>query len=114
MYCRTNYTGFSSQLNELIADQGELAVVIEESDDQYEITGYCLPSQKDSFDMDEIRNIYLAQSIHNSVYKDKDRAVLSQYLDLIGLPVNKSSETVDKSARSVYKYKHVALKKLDL
>ena len=61
MYCRTNYTGFSSQLNELIADQGELAVVIEGSDDQYEITGYCLPSQKDSFDMDEIRNIYLVQ-----------------------------------------------------
>ena len=57
----TNYTGFSSQLNELIADQGELAVVIEGSDDQYEITGYCLPPQKDSFDMDEIRNIYLAQ-----------------------------------------------------
>ena len=94
----------------MITDQGELAVVIEGSDDQYEITGYCLPSQKVSFDMDEIRNIYLAQSIDNSVYKDMDRAVLSQYLDSIGLPVNKSSETENKSARSVYKYKPVALK----
>ena len=60
----TNYTGFSSQLNELIADQGELAVVIEESDDQYEITGYCLPSQKDSFDMDEIRNISIWRNLY--------------------------------------------------
>ena len=47
---------------------------------------------------------------NNSVCKDKDRVVLSQYLDSIGLPVNKSSETEDKSARSVYKYKPVALK----
>ena len=100
LYCRTNYTGFSSQLNELIADQGELAVVIEGSDDQYEITGYCLPSQK----------IVLTWMRLEIFIWCKDRVVLSQYLDSIGLPVNKSSGTEDESTRSVYKYKPVALK----
>ena len=46
----------------------------------------------------------------NSVYEDNERAVLSQYFDSVGLPVNDSSKTVNKSTRSVYKYKPVALK----
>ena len=91
-------------------DQGELAVIVEESDGQYKFTGYCLPKQNGSFDIEEVRNIYLAQSMDSSVFEDRDREVLSQYLDTIGLPVEVDKTTTNEGARSVYKYKPVALK----
>ena len=91
-------------------DQGELAVIVEESDGQYKFTGYCLPKQNGSFDIEEVRNIYLAQSMDSSVFEDRDREVLSQYLDTIGLPVEVDKTTMNEGARSVYKYKPVALK----
>ena len=42
------------QLDELIGDQGELAMLVEGGDDQYKFTGYCLPKQGGSFDNDEV------------------------------------------------------------
>jgi hypothetical protein len=45
----TSEAGFSTQLDELINDQGELAVIVEGSDDQYKFTGYCLPKQGRQF-----------------------------------------------------------------
>ena len=94
----------------MISDQGELAVRIEGSGDQWKITGYCLPKHEDSFQNDEVRNVFLAQTMENPVYEDSDREVLSQYLDTMGLPVEVNSQTKSQGARSVYKYKPVALK----
>ena len=94
----------------MIGDQGELAAMIEESDGQYKFTGYCLPKQNGVFDNDEVRNIFLAQSMDNPIFEDSDRAVLSQYLDTIALPIEVSKEIRNEGARSVYKYKPVVLK----
>ena len=94
----------------MIGDQGELAVIVEGDGDQFKFTGYCLPKQNGKFENDEVRDVYLAQSMDNPVYEDKDREVLSQYLDTIGLPVDVDKHTTSDGARSVYKYKPVALK----
>jgi len=98
----------------LIGVQGELAVIIEEDGGQYKITGYCRPKHNGKFENDEVRDVYLAQSMDNPVYEDSDREVLSQYLDTVGLPVNvdnqTTKETTNEGARSVYKYKPVAFK----
>ena len=93
-----------------MSDRGELAVVVEGSNDQYKFTGYCLPKQEDGFKDDEVRNVFLAQSMENPVYEDKDREVLSQYLDSVSLPIDVNSQLYNDGARSVYKYKPVAFK----
>ena len=61
-------------------------MIVEGSDDQYKFTGYCLPKRGNNFDIDEVRNVFLAQTMENPVYEDSDRAVLSQYLDTVALP----------------------------
>ena len=94
----------------MIGDQGELAVIVEGSDDQYKFTGYCFPKQGGVFQDDEVRNVFLAQTMENPIFEDSDRAVLSQYLDTVGLPVEVNSQMINDGARSVYKYKPVALK----
>ena len=75
----------------MIDNQGELALIVEGSNDQYKFTGYCLPKQGKSFENDEVRNVFLAQSMENPVYEDSDRVILSQYLDTVALPVEVSS-----------------------
>ena len=85
-------------------------MVVEGSNNQYKFTGYCLPKQGGSFTQDEVRNVFLAQSMDNPVYEDSDRKVLSQYLDTIALPIEVNSQIINEGARSVYKYKPVALK----
>ena len=94
----------------MIGDHGELAMLVDGDNDQYKFTGYCLPKQGNVFQENEVRNIFLAQSMEGPVYEDKDREVLSQYLDTIGLPVGVNSQIINEGARSVYKYKPVALK----
>ena len=94
----------------MISDQGELAVILEGSDDQWKITGYVAPKSGEHFQDDEIRNVFLAQSMGNPIYEDSEREILSQYLETIALPVEVSSQIVVDGARSVYKYKPVALK----
>jgi hypothetical protein len=94
----------------LIGDQGELAVIVEGCNDQYKFTGYCLPKQGGSFTKDEVRNVFLAQTMDNPVYEDSDRAVLSQYLETVALPIEVNTQKINEGARSVYKYKPVALK----
>jgi hypothetical protein len=93
-----------------MGDRGELAVIVEGSNNQYKFTSYCLPKQNGIFQKDEVRNVFLAQSMDNPIYEDSDRSILSQYLDTIALPIETSKETMNKGARSVYKYKPVALK----
>ena len=85
-------------------------MIVEGSDDQYKFTGYCLPRHGSSFDNDEVRNVFLAESMDNPVYEDTDRKVLSQYLDTVALPIDVVGEKTNEGARSVYKYKPVALK----
>jgi hypothetical protein len=59
----TSEAGFSTQLDELINDQGELAVIVEGSDDQYKLL-VMFTKQGDSFDNEnEVRNVFLAQSM---------------------------------------------------
>jgi hypothetical protein len=48
--------------------------------------------------------------MQNPVYEDSDRKVLSQYLDTVSLPIDIDKVTTNEGARSVYKYKPVALK----
>jgi hypothetical protein len=102
--------GFSSALNELIEDQGEAAFILEHENDQCKIVGYTLPKKGKIFPFDEVRNVFLAQTMGNPIYEDSDRAVLSKYLDTVTLPVAVSNQTVVDDVRSVYKYKPVALK----
>ena len=85
-------------------------MIVEGDGDRYKFTGYCLPKKNGSFGKDEVRSVFLAQTMDNPVYEDRDREVLSQYLDTVGLPVEVSKEAVKTGARSVYKYKPVALK----
>ena len=85
-------------------------MIVEGNNDQYKFTGYCLPKHGNSFDNDEVRNVFLAQTMDNPVYEDTDRKVLSQYLDTVALPIDIDNKTMNEGARSVYKYKPVALK----
>ena len=94
----------------MIGDQGELAMIVEGSSDQYKFTGYCLPKQGGNFGKHEVRNVFLAQTMEDPVYEDSDRAVLSQYLDTVALPIEVNNQVINEGARSVYKYKPVALK----
>jgi hypothetical protein len=94
----------------LIGDRGELAVIVEGSADQWKITGYALPREDNQFQNDEVRNVFLAQAMGSPVYEDSDREVLSRYLDTVALPVEVNSQTMVDGARSIYKYKPVALK----
>ena len=91
-------------------DQGELAVILEGENDQWKITGYAFPKENEHFQDDEVRNIFLSQSMSNPIYEDSERKILSQYLDTMTLPVEVNMQTVNSGARSVYKYKPVALK----
>ena len=63
---------FSSALEELINDQGEIALVLEREETKCKIVGYTLPKAEKSFENTEIRNTYLAQSMGNVVFEDGD------------------------------------------
>ena len=78
----TDQSGFSIGFDELIADRGEAAVMIEGEDlENLKITGYTLPRQWEKFSEKEVRNAFLAQSMMNPVYEDSDREKLAGYLD---------------------------------
>ena len=94
----------------MIDDQGEIALVLEHVDGECKIVGYTLPKQGETFQPDEVRNAFLAQSMGNPVFEDSDREVLSKYLDSATLPVSANSQSVVDDVRGVYKYKPVALK----
>ena len=98
------------ELNELIEDQGEVALILEESDKKCKIVGYTLPRKGGSFLDGEVRNAFLAQTMECPKFEDKDREILSKYLDNGTLSVGQEDEPQMKDIRSVYKYKPVALK----
>ena len=85
-------------------------MIVEEDNGRYKFTSYCLPKNNGTFDIEEVRNVYLEKSMDSPVFEDKDREILSQYLDTVGLPVEVDKKATSDGARSVYKYKPVALK----
>ena len=94
----------------MINNQGELAVILEGDNDRLKIVGYASPRKGKCFQDNEIRNVFLTQTMDSPIYEDSDREVLSKYLDTVALPVEVSGQVIDNGARSVYKYKPVALK----
>ena len=94
----------------MIENQGEAALILEQDGDDCKIVGYTLPKCGSSFQKDEVRNAFLAQTMGNPVFEDSDRELLSKFLEDAILSVNMNSETVVNDVRNVYKYKPVALK----
>ena len=78
---KASKAGFLEPLNELIDDQEEAVFMIDESDGVYKIVTYTLPREGNVFQGREIRNAFLAQSMMSPKFEDKDRVVLSNYLD---------------------------------
>ena len=105
----------TSCLNELIDDQGEAAFILEQEDDKCKFVAYALPKRGKNFLKDEVRNVYLGQTMENPIYEDSDRQILSKYLDNVPAPVSahvavNSHIVADDDVREVFKYKPVALK----
>jgi hypothetical protein len=102
----------------VIADHGEVALVIEaDGDAKLKIVNYALPRRGENFEDGELRNAYLAQAMECDKFEDKDREILSAYLNgqtLSKIPAEQlnlsSGEKEKEQYRSVYKYKPVALK----
>jgi hypothetical protein len=100
--------------DELIADQGENAFIIEGNETDWKITGYTQPRRNDVFEEGEIRNAFLSQTMSDEKFEDSDREILTKYLEnnTWNLSVNQQRLVKDKGIgqRSVYKYKPVAQK----
>ena len=111
---KTSEGGFWASFDDLIREQGEAALVIEGDEGSWKITGYTLPRRNTSFEQEEMRNAFLAQSMTNKKFEDKDRAVLTEYLENgtrkkqeEGVRLIRSTNMVEINERSVYKYKPV-------
>jgi hypothetical protein len=76
----------------LIDDQGEAALMIDGSNGVYKIVGYTLPREGNIFQGGEIRNAFLAQSMTNPKFEDRDRVVLSNYLDRRAMQADSESQ----------------------
>ena len=94
----------------MIEDQGEIALILEQEGDQCKIVKYALPKKGENFQENEVRNVYLAQTMETPVYEDTDRNILTKYLDAVALPVEVNSQMKCDNVRNVFKYKPVALK----
>src|SRR5271169_1769572 len=118
----TSKTGSSTGLEDLIADQGEAAFMIEGSGDDWTIVGYTVPRKGKVFQDGEVRNAFLAQAMESKNFEDGEREILSNYLGRAVVQNNVESAesqfnltrgtsmTQDTDMRNVYKYKPVALK----
>jgi hypothetical protein len=99
----------------LIKDQGEAALMIEQDEDSWKITGYTKPRKGEAFKEGEIRNAFLAQAMINEKgFEDDEREILTKYLE--GGVLSKEGEAiwlirstkmVETDTRSIYKYKPV-------
>jgi hypothetical protein len=94
----------------LIKDQGEVALILEQDCDKCKIVGYTLPRKGENFQLKEVRNAFLAQTMLNPIFEDSDRKILSTYLDNAVLAVDVGSQPAVEEIRNVFKYKPVALK----
>ena len=82
-------------------DCREVALLVEQEEENLKIVGYTLPRVGEDFEEGEVRNAFLSQSMECNHFEDSDREKLSSYLSACMLP---------KQVRSVFKYKPVALK----
>ena len=98
----------------MIQSQGEMALIIEGNGEDWKFVEYTNPKRHRIFEEGEVRNAYLSQTMSSKMFEDKDRIILTKYLEnnTWKLPVNqhKLDETAEKGQRSVFKYKPVALK----
>jgi RNase H-like domain found in reverse transcriptase len=85
---------------------GEVALVVEQDGDAFKIVSYTLPRRSEKFEIGEVRNAFLSQTMGSERFEDSDRELLTGYLDECVLGKN----TEKGETRSVYKYKPVALK----
>ena len=98
---------------DLIEDQEEVALIIEGQGDAWKITGYMVPRKGQTFEQNEIRNMYLAQAMDHQIFKDRDRAMLTLYLEK-GVRQKEDQKILIRGTnmimideRSIYKYKPV-------
>src|SRR6202789_280427 len=91
-----------------------MALIIEGNGEDWKFVEYTNPKRHRIFEEGEVRNAYLSQTMSSKMFEDKDRIILTKYLEnnTWKLPVNqhKLDETAEKGQRSVFKYKPVALK----
>ena len=91
-----------------------MALIIEGIGEDWKFVKYTNPKRHRIFEEGEVRNAYLSQTMSSKMFEDKDRIILTKYLEnnTWKLPVNqhKLDETAEKGQRSVFKYKPVALK----
>jgi hypothetical protein len=75
---------------------------------------YTIPKRHRIFEEGEVRNAYLSQTMSNKIFEDKDRAILTKYLEdnTWNMSVNQQvlDKDVERGQRSVFKYKPVALR----
>ena len=62
-------------------DHGEMALVVEGDDDLIKIVSYTLPRRGKNFEEGEVRNAFLAQTMELPTFKEKERELLSRYLE---------------------------------
>jgi hypothetical protein len=69
-------------------NQGEVAVVIERNEETGEcyIVGHAAPKDKVKFEQKELRDVYLAQAIHESKLEDDEREKVQKYLYQTAFP----------------------------
>ena len=98
----------------MIQNQGEIALILEGNKDEMRFVEYTIPKRRRIFEEGEVRNAYLSQMMSNKMFEDKDRAILTKYLDdnTWNMSVNQKRLDMDaeRGQRSVFKYKPVALK----
>ena len=97
----------------MIQDQGESAFIIEKSGDDIKFMGYTSPRRQLVFEEGEIRNAFLSQTMSNKRFEDRDREILTNYLENQTWKVSvhqQQLEREEKRIESVFKYKPVALK----
>ena len=103
----------------MIKDQGEAAFILKREGEEWKITSYTLPRQGKTFEIEEVRNAFLAQTMDSANFEDADRSVLMSYLDKQVLNPRKENSqhklirgtnmaTIEE--RSIYKYKPVERK----
>ena len=95
-----------ASLDEALLNCREVALVVEQDGDVTKFVSYTLPRWGNNFEDGEIRNAFLSQTMENKCFKDADGELLSKYLDACVL----SEIGRKREARSVYRYKPVALK----
>lgn len=89
----------------MIKNQGEIAVIVEQNaQGEYMITHVNKPRKDNTFQKDEIRDLFLAQAVSSNNWQDKEREQVGTYLSQAY-----SEREVDKQARGVFGLQEVQI-----